>query len=218
LPSAKYPQLFVVTYGRSGSTLLMNLLNSIPGYRIFGENGDVAGSLMKFQQNASHFDPQKHKIVPATEPWFGFEKFTRANYAAGCRRLMDSFLLADENPGTVRSYGFKEIRYSPADVRAKIDFLRLLYPQAGFILNKRDAEQVVRSKFMTQTPIEEIRQMNAIFGQIGQNRDYCFLIDYRDVTGCTERLGKMFEFLGETFDLERCKQVLSVRHSVGVSS
>ena len=29
--------LFVVTYGRSGSTLLMGLLNSIPGYLIRGE-------------------------------------------------------------------------------------------------------------------------------------------------------------------------------------
>ena len=29
---------FVVTYGRSGSTLLMGVLNSIPGYCLRGEN------------------------------------------------------------------------------------------------------------------------------------------------------------------------------------
>jgi hypothetical protein len=32
--------VFVMTYGRSGSTLLMGLLNTIPGYLVRGENDD----------------------------------------------------------------------------------------------------------------------------------------------------------------------------------
>src|SRR5688572_12425519 len=37
-PAGDFGYVFVVSYGRSGSTLLMGLLNAIPGYRIRGEN------------------------------------------------------------------------------------------------------------------------------------------------------------------------------------
>ena len=36
--SAGMDHVFVMTYGRSGSTLLMGILNSIPGWLLRGEN------------------------------------------------------------------------------------------------------------------------------------------------------------------------------------
>ena len=42
--------VFVMTYGRSGSTLLMGLLNTIPGYLIRGENDDALRFLHDFHQ------------------------------------------------------------------------------------------------------------------------------------------------------------------------
>ena len=39
--------VFVVTYGRSGSTLLQNVLNTIPGYCIRGENANTLAHLAK---------------------------------------------------------------------------------------------------------------------------------------------------------------------------
>ena len=42
--------VFVMTYGRSGSTLLMGLLNTIPGYLVRGENDDALRYLYDFHR------------------------------------------------------------------------------------------------------------------------------------------------------------------------
>lgn len=39
--------VFIVTYGRSGSTLTQSLLNTLPGYQIRGENGNLAWFLAR---------------------------------------------------------------------------------------------------------------------------------------------------------------------------
>ena len=39
--------LFVITYGRSGSTVLLNLLNAIEGYTIRGENCGIVSHLAR---------------------------------------------------------------------------------------------------------------------------------------------------------------------------
>lgn len=44
--------LFVVTYGRSGSTLVQGLLNSIPGYLIRGENRGVLYRLYQYHSRS----------------------------------------------------------------------------------------------------------------------------------------------------------------------
>ena len=42
--------LFVLTYGRSGSTLLQGILNSIPGYLVRGENRQILFHLHEFHR------------------------------------------------------------------------------------------------------------------------------------------------------------------------
>lgn len=41
----KYP-VFIISQGRDGSTLLLRLLNQIPGFNIFGENWNFLGNMM----------------------------------------------------------------------------------------------------------------------------------------------------------------------------
>ena len=48
---APVDHVFVMTYGRSGSTLLMGLLNSIPGYLIRGENRHAMRHLYDFHRS-----------------------------------------------------------------------------------------------------------------------------------------------------------------------
>jgi hypothetical protein len=42
--------LFIVTYGRSGSTLLQGILNSTPGVLIRGENRGISYKLHEFHR------------------------------------------------------------------------------------------------------------------------------------------------------------------------
>ena len=44
--------IFIVTYGRSGSTLLQGILNSIPGYLVRGENRQALRHLYAFHTAA----------------------------------------------------------------------------------------------------------------------------------------------------------------------
>jgi hypothetical protein len=51
---ARFPNIFVVTYGRSGSTLLQGVLNGIPGFLIRGENKDIVGHLLGLVNDVSN--------------------------------------------------------------------------------------------------------------------------------------------------------------------
>ena len=69
--------VFVVTYGRSGSTLLMGLLNSIPGFLIRGENWDALHHLFRFHQTledgSRRWEPAR--LRQRTHPFFGAGDF-----------------------------------------------------------------------------------------------------------------------------------------------
>ena len=67
-----FRHLFVITYGRSGSTLLQGLLNSIDGMLIRGENNNVVVNL--FQAHAALSLTKKKFIKDTRAPtaaWFG---------------------------------------------------------------------------------------------------------------------------------------------------
>ena len=69
--------VFVMTYGRSGSTLLMGILNSIPGWLLRGENRNAMRHLYDFHRSGlaerARVDPDR--ASQPTHPWFGIEGF-----------------------------------------------------------------------------------------------------------------------------------------------
>ena len=50
-PVRDLDHVFVMTYGRSGSTLLMGILNSIPGWLLRGENRHAMRHLYDFHRS-----------------------------------------------------------------------------------------------------------------------------------------------------------------------
>ena len=81
----EFGYLFVVTYGRSGSTLLMGLLNSIPGYLVRGENWDALHHLFRFHrtlaEGSQRWDPAR--LRQRTHPFFGAGDFPVQQVARG---------------------------------------------------------------------------------------------------------------------------------------
>src|SRR5262245_42168913 len=77
--------VFVMTYGRSGSTLLMGLLNTLPGYLIRGENDDAMKFLYDFHRTCvarSTFWPIE-RMRKRSNPFFGMGDFPVAASIAG---------------------------------------------------------------------------------------------------------------------------------------
>ena len=103
----KMPQdrhLFIVTYGRSGSTLLQNLVNSIPGYEIRGENNNALLHYFrawKAIEGSETLTQMRNAKTPTdqTHPWFGGEKiFPKQMGRTLTRNFVANVLLAELEP------------------------------------------------------------------------------------------------------------------------
>lgn len=209
--------LFVVTYGRSGSTLLMGLLNSIPGYLVRGENWDALHHLYLFHRtlaDGSHrWDPAR--LRQRTHPFFGAGDFPVRRSVEGIRALvLDTVLRPREE---TRVTGFKEIRWYQDDLEEYVDWLREVFPGARFVVNTRDHEEVLRSGWWAKRP-EHAEALPAVEARIlalaERLGDAAYRVHYNDYVRDPSVLRGLFTWLGEPYDEAAVGAVLATRHSV----
>lgn len=216
--------LFVVTYGRSGSTLVQGLLNSLPGYLIRGENRQLLSHLHEFHRDGTEQRRQQRAkrrrrgLEPSgtdpSHPWFGIEDFRERAALAGARRLALQTLLRPE-PDT-RVTGFKEIRWHQPDVEDYVAWMREVFPGARFVVNTRDLDAVANSGWWAEDPDSRERlaaietRLLALADALG---DAAFRVHYDDYVADPEALRGLFGWLGEEFDPARVRAVLEERHS-----
>lgn len=213
--------VFIVTYGRSGSTLLQSLLNTIPGYQIRGENNNAllhlasawsmvadSKSMRNLRRLGSETDP--------THPWCGAEKVCPQQLG---QELAESFVrtVLKPDPG-VRVSGFKEIRFHAARqfFDRYLDFIYDNFPNTRFVMNTRDHAGVANSGWWKDLPFAEvdetITEADTMFEAYRKTHpDRCFHVHYDDYVKDVRALEPMFEFLGERFDIETVERVMSVR-------
>ncbi len=217
LPPARYNRAFIVTYGRSGSTLLQGVLNALPGYLIRGENYDALGKMNEFYKKLPRHERRKGAPgKPATtpeNPFYGFERFSDENVAAALRRFLDFLLAGDAAGSDLRCLGFKEIRYHSENVSARVDFLRMLYPGCAIIYNTRKPEDVVASEFQRNKEAALIAKLNAVLEDLNSVDRNSFLVRYEDVVAGSGTLRGLYRFLGENFDQKSFEAVLQKKHS-----
>ena len=206
--------LFVMTYGRSGSTLLQGVLNTIPGYLIRGENRNALTHLHAFHATMLAERNRLSRSTSPTDPFYGVEGYPPRRALAGIRKLVVSTVL---RPGPdTRVTGFKEIRWYHEQVEEYVDFLRAVFPGARFVVNTRNHDDVLRSKWWTRTPDpavtlqERERRMLAIAESLG---DAAYRVHYDDWVTDPPVLAGMYQWLGETYDEAVVREVLAVRHS-----
>lgn len=219
---ARFPFLFVVTYGRSGSTLLTGLLNALPGYCIRGENYATLVPLFRAVKrlDRAHAEFGGRPTTP-TDPWYGAELTAPDLLAAGCA---DAFLRAVLAPprGT-RCVGFKEIRYStqelPGDELAGfLDYLASAFPGAAVVFNVRDHDSTARSGWWGRQRPDEVKQrlrqteagMRA-YARVHPHRTFVFSYDM--LMQEPDYFAELCGFLGELYDGERTRAVLAISHS-----
>jgi hypothetical protein len=209
--------LFVVTYGRSGSTLLMGLLNSIPGYLIRGENWDALHHLFAFHRTLAE---GRQRWSPArlrqrTHPFYGAGDFPVRRSLEGIRALVVDTVLRPK-PET-RVTGFKEIRWYHDDVDQYVDWLREVFPGARFVVNTRDHDEVRRSGWWAKRP-ENAASLPAVEARILALADglgeAAYRVHYNDYVADPTVLRGLFDWLGETYDEASVRAVLATRHSV----
>jgi hypothetical protein len=217
---AKYRRAFIVTYGRSGSTLLQGVLNALPGYLIRGENYDAMRHLELLFNRLPRFGVQRaadstedNGVSEPKDPFFGFEAFNDAEIARAIAALVDTLLLRDADAAAIRCLGFKEIRFSPENLAKKVAFLRRIFPGCAVLYNTRNPGDVVQSEFQKDKEIHYFEHFNALMEECGKADPHAFLVRYEDVARGTGTLERLHTFLGEPFDRARIEAVLAVKHS-----
>jgi hypothetical protein len=208
----------VCTVGRSGSTLLMGLLNSQQGVLLTGENSNVI---------ASFFDAY-HKIETSknfgsvgsnsTYPWYGADRLDVERFIENTSKTVHE-LLWPQADASISLLGFKEIRWMGNDIGSRnlwsyLRFIERLLPDCHFIFLTREIDQVMQSGWWVRHPKQDLRWQIETFYLLMRNAPVArkFEIDYAEL-GDLERLRELFRFLRIPFNEESAKTVLSEPHS-----
>jgi len=152
--------VFVVTYGRSGSTLVQGMLNSMPRTLVRGENGLYVQHLFRAWQ-AADVIRQKRKGPPARKPtnaFFGINALTRARFVRSAHRLVVGGILGSEEDKDFDRIGFKEVDWhqiAPEETEPFFAWFEEVCPDAKYVLNTRDVAQVLGSGFWQRQDEDE---------------------------------------------------------------
>lgn len=208
--------LFVVTYGRSGSTLLQGILSSTPGVMVRGENGGLLQHLYQFHRTAARHRDRLAPVVPLPQehPWWGLDGYRDDTALRGFRTLMLETVLRPT--ADTRLVGFKEIDWPTDDLTELLEFTRSVFPGARFVLNTRDLEQVAQSKWWARIPdaLAELQTIEKTFVEaLAPLGDATYRVHYDDYVADPTVLRPLFEWLGLEFDEGRVRAVMDVRHS-----
>lgn len=219
--SLNYQSILIVTYGRSGSTLLLSLLNKIDGVIIRGENFNMCFHMFQTYQSILKTKAQKGRLTQS--PFYGAELLDEVYYLKQMRETVKTLLLANKkNDESIRCYGFKEIRYeSHLELLPEfLDFLQKIFPKVCFIFNTRKKEDVAKSwislKWKTDKEecIRRVEEMDTAFSKyIKLHQKNSFHIAYEDIIGKTERLKSLYSFLGAQYQEKKVDDVLAYKHS-----
>ncbi|SIQ90864.1 Sulfotransferase family protein [Paracoccus thiocyanatus] len=223
--------VFVVTYGRSGSTLTQSLLNSIPGYCIRGENGNLLYQLARAVSVTKTWDNyvwrRTDRDKPAEEqrvflkgilgtpgdPWYGAENVDPLHFSRSLANVFVRDVLAP--PKGTRVCGFKEIRFheDKAFFPSYLDIIKSSFPKARFIFQTRDPEDVSKSSWWGSRKksdvLEMIRNAEMLFQSFSeQNPDSCMTVNYERYAEGSGYVSELFDFLGESVDEAAVSKVL----------
>lgn len=209
--------LFVMTYGRSGSTLLMGLLNSIPGYLIRGENRHALRHLYDFHTSGlrERDRVKPRKAAQQTHPWFGIQDFDAEASLAHTRALVRDTLLRPT--ADTRVTGFKEVRWYDDDLAEYVAWLREVFPGCRFVVNTRDHAGVAASGWWQAAadPLGALAEIEERMLRVAEGLGpAAHRVHYDDYAHDVGHLRGLFDWLGEPFDEARLREILAVEHSV----
>lgn len=225
----RFSHVLIVTYGRTGSTLLQGLLNSIDGCLVRGENFQFCRGLFQAWdalQRAKNEYGTPEDSGDASRPWFGAAEFDAGRFFDDARKLVMNQLAPV--PHGYRCIGFKEIRYLETDrepghpltdrrLREYLWFLVRLFRNPAIILLRREHAEVAHSAWWSNMEPDRVcarlEEFERSCARFASNYRHAFAIDYADVSARTERLRELFDFLGAPYDPERVAEVLAREHS-----
>lgn len=156
-----YRYVFVVTYGRSGSTLTQGLLNALPRTLVRGENNFYALHLFRAWADLRAFRQLhlKHNPRAVRSAFYGLHEIRPASLVTTTRTLLTTHMLGSVPPREVDVLGFKEVLWHQVEEHEVPDFFHFLeraFPDCRYVLNQRAHTEVVGSGFWQGQERDEV--------------------------------------------------------------
>jgi hypothetical protein len=211
--------ILICATGRSGSTTLQRVINSIPNSNICGENFGAINSLLDFYRKIKHStannipgnihptsyeDILKQNIKPA---WYN-----SYNYSQIVQLIRMTIINMFKNKDTTTIWGFKEIRYDSGNINYITDF-KELFPQTKVIVHFRMnlVEQSKSGWFKHDANALDFlnKTTNELIKFAIQNKEWCFLNSFERLFEL-KNIQNLFHFIdcGESYDEELIKIIL----------
>lgn len=160
----RYGYVFVVTYGRSGSTLVQGLLNAFPRVLVRGENDlyllDLYRALARVRAfRELHGEQGSRNVVSA---FYGLKAIRRSAFLQAMNDVVTTGVIGNLDADDFDVLGFKEVvwhRISPEETADFFDAMDKAFPGVRYVLNTRDVERALGSGFWRDADAGEARSL-----------------------------------------------------------
>jgi hypothetical protein len=211
--------VLICATGRSGSTTLQRIINTIPNSNICGENYGAINSLLDFymklhntsrDQVPGHYKPASYEdIISKNVKPSWYNSYQMPEMEQKIRDLIVAMFKKDSNTNL---WGFKEIRYE----NNRVHFLKLfkqLFPQTKIIIQIREnilAQSQSDWHKKDKNAQNNLKKMNQeLYNFYCQNNDWCYFTTFERMFD-KNNLQNMFSFINcrENYDENKVEEVL----------
>ena len=225
----RFDYVFVVTYGRSGSTLVQGLLNAFPRTLVRGENDlyllDLYRALARVRAFRDlHGEHGSRNVVSA---FYGLKAIRRSAFLQAMNDVVRLGVIGNLDGADYDVLGFKEVvwhRIEPGEASGFFDAMDKAFPGVRYVLNTRDVDRALGSGFWRDTDQEQARALIERVLEIQQHLretrpDRVHDVRYEELTD-PERRDDVVRSLGRFVTgaelapevLDRAREVLSTGH------
>jgi hypothetical protein len=212
--------ILICATGRSGSTTMQRIINTIPNSNICGENYGAINSILEFYRRlkittkeyvpghlrrATFEDIVSKNIKPSWYNSYNLEQIIQM--------IKITIINMFKNSESTNIWGFKEIRYDSGNINYIKDF-KELFPQTRVIIQIRENIELQSKsgwfkhdknaiKFLTKTNKELINFALA-------NKEWCYLTSFEQMFD-KNSLKNIFSFIGcgENYDENKITEILN---------
>jgi hypothetical protein len=212
--------VLICATGRSGSTTMQRIINTIPNSNICGENFGAINSLLEFYRRLKD---TTFKNVPGHLTSFTYEYIIKKNvkpswynsynYNNMVQMIKIMIINMFKNSDSTNIWGFKEIRYDSGNINYIKDF-KELFPQTKVIIQIRENIGAQSKSGWFKKDKNAIPFLNKTSRELidfaSQNKDWCYLTTFERMFD-NNNIRNIFAFIGcgDKYDENKIKEVLN---------
>lgn len=197
--------VLICATGRSGSTTLQRIINTIPNSNICGENYGAINSLLDFyiklHASSSDFIPGNYNPLSYTQvierqikpAWYNSYLINEME-----DKIRETIITMYKNNSDTKLWGFKEIRYDNKKINL-LKYFKKLFPQTKIIIQIRENIKAQSKSGWHKKDKNAIpfltKASKELINFALQNREWCYLTSFEKMFD-KNNLKNIFYFMG----------------------